>query len=274
MGCPKFAHTEENKPVLRCVWKSGERQKTHVSWYDYGARMLDPALGRWFCIDPMAEYALSNSPYNYVLNNPIRFIDPFGLETDSTNKVDIVNDEVIPNFDIDEVTVVGETGEEQNNKKKKGTGGINWTTRIALFGANGPARTGDPSVESENIDAWLLNANLRVASLRMSVGNNLQRLWGTVRGYFSIGQKIGTPIEKITTDKEIINKTTGEGPAPEELVPATFRGHGYIQSDDIVPNINTTKDTVKSSYNSYEQKWYRNVAPGDTAGYVRDWQKQ
>ncbi len=47
---------------------------------DYGARMHDPELGRWFGVDPLAEKYYQQSPYNYVYNDPVVYVDPNGLE--------------------------------------------------------------------------------------------------------------------------------------------------------------------------------------------------
>jgi len=50
-----------------------------VGWYDYGARMYDPAVGRWNGVDLLAEDYSSWSPFNYVLGNPLKLIDPDGM---------------------------------------------------------------------------------------------------------------------------------------------------------------------------------------------------
>ena len=48
--------------------------------YDYSARYMDPALGRFSTVDPLAEKYYSISPYAYCMNNPILLIDPNGME--------------------------------------------------------------------------------------------------------------------------------------------------------------------------------------------------
>jgi hypothetical protein len=50
-----------------------------VYWYDYGARMYDPSLGRFMTVDPLAEIFDDQSPYLYAYNNPLRYTDCMGM---------------------------------------------------------------------------------------------------------------------------------------------------------------------------------------------------
>ncbi len=64
----------------RFLFNGKEKQLTGgLNLLDYGWRMYDPEVGRWFGVDKLAENYYSVSPYVFTMNNPVFFVDPNGL---------------------------------------------------------------------------------------------------------------------------------------------------------------------------------------------------
>lgn len=92
-GISSNALKGSNYPQNRLKYNSKELQSEEfkdgsgLEWYDYGARMYDPQIGRFTRIDRFAELTSNISPYHYGLNDPIL-------------NMDINGDSVVPANDV------------------------------------------------------------------------------------------------------------------------------------------------------------------------------
>ena len=75
-------------------YKYNGKELQENSMYDYGARLYMPEIGRWNAVDPLAEKYPNISPYIYVANNPVKFVDfdgrDFGIRINHENKTIII----------------------------------------------------------------------------------------------------------------------------------------------------------------------------------------
>ncbi|PWK15759.1 RHS repeat-associated protein [Arcicella aurantiaca] len=70
---------------LKSAWKAdnfkftGKESLQGTGYTDFGARWYDNIVPRFTTIDPLSEISRRFSPYTYANNNPLRFIDPDGM---------------------------------------------------------------------------------------------------------------------------------------------------------------------------------------------------
>ena len=65
--------------------KDDDIKNSEGTSYDFGARMYDPRLGRWLSVDPLESKYPTLSPYCFVGNSVLVYIDPDGKKIRPTN---------------------------------------------------------------------------------------------------------------------------------------------------------------------------------------------
>jgi RHS repeat-associated protein len=87
-----FADKYDNETGQPYKYNGKELDGMHqLNLYDYSARYYESAIGRFTSVDPHAEKYYNISPYAYVANNPIKAIDPTGMDSINVSNSTTVN---------------------------------------------------------------------------------------------------------------------------------------------------------------------------------------
>ena len=106
----------ENTAIFHSAF-SGKEKDSETGYYYFGARYYNSDLSLWLSVDPMSDKYPSLSPYNYCAWNPMKLVDPDGMELDdyfsksgkylgsddaSTRNVRIIDEKLWNSLDKDE----------------------------------------------------------------------------------------------------------------------------------------------------------------------------
>jgi RHS repeat-associated protein len=197
-----------------------------LNLYDFGGRLYDPATVRTPQYDPLCEKFYDVSPQSFLSNNPLRFIDPTGMESEDsidppgkktamqraynskTGNTDVaklvmykiadvlesvnsyVREKIEPSDREITTTATSKKGGGENEKSTGKKVGDNISADAFLDGAPGTAKTGNNLISNKDI---------------MKAAADLGKL----------SDKMDKAEKKV---KEVIKENSGKGKSPSDMV--------------------------------------------------------
>lgn len=126
-------------------YKYNRKELQETGMYDYGWRQYMPDIGRWNGMDQLSEMYHSLSPYNYVANNPVNFVDPDGrcIKNEQGDKCDDSPGGANNPYLIEEVVITKKKPEKQSEFIDDGWNGLFGIGNLGMgSGGSGSASIG------------------------------------------------------------------------------------------------------------------------------------
>ncbi|HRX28164.1 MAG TPA: RHS repeat-associated core domain-containing protein [Saprospiraceae bacterium] len=91
---------------------TGKEEDVETGLYYYGARYYDPKLSIFMSVDPLADSPANVAwpPYTYTWNNPLKFVDPTGMQGES---IDGIENEYVLDTETYEYVQISDVGGDE-----------------------------------------------------------------------------------------------------------------------------------------------------------------
>ena len=135
-GLPWAYNSDDNPGFQTRKYNGKEFIEMHgYDTYDYGARGLQAALGRFTSVDPLAEKYYSISPYAYCAGNPVNRIDPDGRKITNSNGYVLSNRTLMEQLAKFDMMVSRISGLDRNSYSFNLTGGDRYRKNGNIYSA-------------------------------------------------------------------------------------------------------------------------------------------